>query len=292
MNNYTVVIVTYNSAHCIDSLRTSLCKVEQVIFVDNASDDDTTKKIELWFPQATLIRQSKNNGFGSANNVALRLVNTKYSLLLNPDCVFEQHSIDRLLETAERFSNAAIIAPHLLNRDGSIEVSYRWPHKKWRSRGPKIDGLCSTGFVCGAAMLFNMDVMREIGFFDETFFLYYEDEDLCQRVFDQHKQIIVDPSAEITHLSRGSVKGNNPLKSEFVRGYHHVQSKLLFEHKHVGIASAYALRRKTFALALITLVPRLLFLQPKYLARLIGRIAGLINPYPLPNSLQTYLASR
>jgi glycosyltransferase involved in cell wall biosynthesis len=292
MNNYTVVIVTYNSAHCIDNLRTSLSNVEQVTFVDNASDDDTTKKIELCFPRATLIRQGKNIGFGSANNVALRLVKTKYSLLLNPDCVLEQQSIDQLLETAERFPSAAIIAPHLLSRDGAIEVSYRWPHKKWWSRGPKTEGLCSTGFVCGAAMLFNMDVMREIGFFDETFFLYYEDEDLCQRVFDQHKSIIVDPIAEITHLSRGSVKGNNPLKSEFVRGYHHVQSKLLFEHKHAGMASAYALRRKTFALALITLVPRLLFPQPKYLARLIGRIAGLINPYPLPNSPQTYLASR
>jgi GT2 family glycosyltransferase len=125
-----------------------------------------------------------------------------------------------------------------------------------------------------------MEVMRDIGFFDETFFLYYEDEDLCQRVFNHKKQIILTPDAHVTHFSRGSVKGKNPLKSEFIRGYHHVQSKLIFEHKHVSAKSAASLRWRTMLLAILTLIPRLLVPQPKYLARLIGRIAGLCRPYP------------
>jgi len=275
MSSYTVVIITYNSSHCIESLQKSLSAVDHVTFVDNASDDDTTKAIELYFPRATLIKLPKNIGFGSANNVALRFVSTKYSLLINPDCILDQHSINRLLETAEGFPNAAIIAPHLCRRDNEIEVSYRWPRKKWRSYGPKTDGLCCTGFVCGAAMLLKMDVISKIGFFDESFFLYYEDEDLCERVFEQNWQIIVEPNAVITHLSRGSVIGKSQIKSEFLRGYHHIQSKLIFEHKHFGKARASKLRRKSLVLALITLAPRLILPNPRYLSRLIGRIVGI-----------------
>ncbi len=132
-------------------------------------------------------------------------------------------------------------------------------------------------------MLLNMTVMRDVGFFDETFFLYYEDEDLCQRVFEAGKEIIVVPQVEITHLSRGSVKGSSPLRSEFIRGYHHAQSKLIFAGKHIGNAKAVSLRWKTLILALLTLIPRLLLPQPKYLARLIGRIAGLWNYAPRGN---------
>jgi GT2 family glycosyltransferase len=135
-------------------------------------------------------------------------------------------------------------------------------------------------------MLLNMDVMRRIGFFDETFFLYYEDEDLCQRVFLAGQQIVVVPDIEITHLSRGSVKGPNPLKSEFIRGYHHAQSKLVFERKYFGAALAARLRFKTLLLALLTLVPRLLLPQPRYLARLTGRIVGLCRAYPLGGQAQ------
>ena len=257
MNDCTIIIVTYNSAHCIESLRNSLSGTDAITFVDNASDDETADKISLKFPTASLLRQRTNLGFGAANNVALNRVNTKYALLLNPDCTLASEALDKLIGVAERFPSVAIIAPHLIRRDGSTEVSYRWPHTAWISGGPQADGPCCVGFVCGAVMLLNMEVMREIGFFDETFFLYYEDEDLCQRVFNAKKEIILVPDVEITHLSRGSVKGRNPLKSEFIRGYHHAQSKLVFEHKHVSARSAAALRWRTLGLAVLTLLPRL-----------------------------------
>jgi GT2 family glycosyltransferase len=193
-----------------------------------------------------------------------------------------------MLRAAKSFPDAAIIAPHLTRRDGCPEVSYRWPATHWVSRGPKAEGPCCVGFVCGAVMLLNMDVMRRIGFFDETFFLYYEDEDLCQRVFLAGQQIVVVPEIEITHLSRGSVKGPNPLKSEFIRGYYHAQSKLVFERKYFGTALAARLRWKTLLLALLTLVLRLLMPQPRYLARLTGRIVGLCRAYPVGGQAQPH----
>jgi GT2 family glycosyltransferase len=279
-NDVTVVTVAYNSAHCLAALSAALKPLKYILIVDNASDDGLQTQLPLTLPHATLLRNDRNLGFGAANNRALAQVKTPYALLLNPDCLPTPEFFDGLLQAAVDFPDAAIIAPHLMHRNGTPEVSYRWPATHWVSRGPKADGPCCVGFACGAVMLLNMDVMKRIGFFDETFFLYYEDEDLCQRVFLAGQQIVLVPEVEITHLSRGSVKGPNPLKSEFIRGYHHAQSKLVFERKYFGAALSARLRWKTLFLALLTLTLRLLLPQPRYLARLLGRIVGLCRSYP------------
>ncbi len=280
----SVIVVTFNSAHCIAGLSAAIADFDRIIIADNGSHDDTIAEVRQRLPQAQLLMNPVNLGFGAANNRALAAVTTPYALLINPDCLPNPGFSAGLAKAAAAFPDAAIIAPHLIRRGGELELSYRWPDSLWRSGGPAASGPCCVGFVSGAAMLLNMDVMRTVGFFDETFFLYYEDEDLCQRVFDRHLQIVVVPDIQLTHLSRGSVRGNSPLTAEFTRGYHHAQSKLLFEHKHVNAGSAKQLRRKTLALALLTLIPRLLLPQPKYLARLVGRIAGLCKPYPQPRS--------
>lgn len=284
LQDITVIVVTYNSAHCIAALRDAVIGFGPLIIVDNGSDDGTVDEVRALLPEAQLIANPVNRGFGSANNQALATVSTRHALLINPDCLPNATFAAQLLAAATTFPDAAIIAPHLSRRSGELELSYRWPDSLWRSSGPKATGPCCVGFASGAAMLLNMAVMREVGFFDEAFFLYYEDEDLCQRVFEKRLQIIVVPDAQLTHLSRGSVRGRSPLRSEFIRGYHHAQSKLLFEHKHVSAASATRLRWKTLGLALLTLIPRLLLPQPKYLARLVGRIAGLCRSYPQPGS--------
>lgn len=275
VDSITAISVTHNSAHCISALADSLAGFSRVIIVDNGSTDDTPQKIVDLLPQAHLIQSQRNLGFGAANNRALDLVTTEYALLLNPDCIVTQSEVEQLLVAATDYPDAAIIAPQLVRSGGLYEISYRWPSGTWRAKGPNATGACCVGFVSGAAMLLNMAVMRHIGFFDERFFLYYEDEDLCQRVFNARQQIIITPDARFTHISRGSVRGKHPLRAEFLRGYHHAQSKLIFEQKHHSTARANKLRWRTLLLALLTVIPRLLMPQPKYLARLFGRIIGL-----------------
>ncbi len=286
LDDITVVIVTYNSAHCIPALANGLRSVSRVIVVDNASDDDTEVCIRDQIPQALIVSNASNLGFGAANNQALRQVQTRYALLLNPDCLPDEAFLDGIVGAANLFPGAAVIAPHLLRRHGYVELSYRWPATHWKSTGPEATGPCSVGFVCGAVMLLNMGVMNEVGFFDEAFFLYYEDEDLCQRVFLAQQNIVVVPNVVVTHLSRGSVKGRSPLRFEYLRGYHHAQSKILFEGKYFGRDAARKLLIRTWALALVTLVLRALLPQPRYLARLLGRIAGFSGIRKLPIQLR------
>ncbi len=275
LDDLTVVIVTYNSAHCVPALAAGLQGVANVIVVDNASDDNTVACIQARIPQARVLANAANLGFGAANNRALREVRTRLALLLNPDCLPDASFFKGMVQAANRFPQAAVVAPHLLRRHGEVELSYRWPATHWTSSGPGASGPCSVGFVCGAVMLLNLPVMQSVGFFDETFFLYYEDEDLCQRVFLARQDIVLVPEVTIAHLSRGSVKGRSPLRSEYLRGYHHAQSKLVFERKYFGEKAARRLRTRTLSLAVLTLLPRLLLPQPRYLARLVGRILGL-----------------
>ena len=275
LEELTVIIVTYNSAHCMEALAPALKNLPHVIFVDNASGDDTPGKIKILFPESRLLINDRNVGFGAANNRALQQTSTRFALLLNPDTLPDVEFFEKMIQAAKRFPDAAMIAPQLVRRNDTEEVNYRWPSSAWISKGPGAEGPCCVGFLCGAAILLNIQNMSQIGFFDENFFLYYEDEDLSQRAFNARAPMVVVPQIKLKHLSRGSVKGHAPLRSEFLRGFYHAQSKLLFEQKHGK--NVRFLRWKTLGLALLLLPIRLLLPQPKYVARLLGRTIGLLK---------------
>ncbi len=273
----TVIVVTFESAHCLPALTPLLLGCPNVIIVDNASGDGTVDRARDMVPHARLIALDRNLGFGAANNRALDEVRTPYAFLLNPDCEITADDLAILIEEAQRFPDAAILVPQLVNAQGEPDLSYRWPATHWSSRGPGASGPSCVGFVCGAAMLFVIGNMGDEGRFDERFFLYYEDDDLCLRLFNAKRSMIVVPRVTALHRSRGSVRGRSPLRAEYLRGYHHAQSKLSFSLKHGQPGKAKRLRVRTLALAVITWPLRLLVFSPRMLARLTGRIKGLIQ---------------
>jgi GT2 family glycosyltransferase len=283
LDQVTVITVTYNSAHCIAGLATSLIGFNNVIVVDNASNDDCASLAAVFLPCATIVKLQQNLGFGSANNQGLAKVKTPFALLLNPDCEITSSSVQQLLRTAQTYPTAAIIGPQLMGVKRQLDVNYRWPHLLWNSRGPAIHhGPACVGFICGAAMLLRMQAIEPVlgqgphAFFDQRFFLYYEDDDLCMRLFNQQKPLIIDPCSQAIHKSRGSVRGSKPLKSEYIRGYHHVQSKLIYVNKYQGACAALKLRRSLIWQTPLALLARLILPSPKHLARMWGRFIGVL----------------
>ncbi len=275
LNQVTVITVTFNSVHCLPSLGKALFDFPHIIVVDNGSDDGCATQTHIYLPRAQVLALPRNLGFGAANNRALAQVKTPYALLLNPDCEITPKAVAQLMGTARQWPEAAIVAPQLLQASGKPDINYRWPHLYWHSRGPAVTaGPACVGFVCGAAMLLHM---KEFGgqFFDERFFLYYEDDDLCTRLFTHHKPMLIDPAATAIHRSRGSVRGRSPLRSEYIRGYHHAQSKLIYAQKYLSDAVAHQQRRKLLGQTALALLVRMMVPSPRHLARMIGRIAGL-----------------
>ena len=276
LSEVTIVIVTFNSAHCIKALGESLAACPKIIVTDNGSQDDTVPLLRHHCPQARVVELGRNLGFGAANNRALDLIETPYALLLNPDCRLSTNQIAGLLKWSSRFPDAAIIAPQLVAKDGTPEINYRWPSTVWHSRGPGASGPACVGFICGASMLLNLAQMGRNCRFDERFFLYYEDDDLCLRLFKDYRPMIVVPELTAVHQSRGSVRGRSRLLAEYWRGFHHVQSKILFTQKHLGSALASQQKAKLMVITFITLPLRVLS-PPRLFARHLGRLIGLMR---------------
>ena len=280
LQQLTVVMVTHHSAHCLALQNDLLAHCPNIIISDNASNDGTPEQAKSLWPQATVLAHPNNLGFGAANNRALALVTTPYAFLLNPDCTITPDALLALISAAQDMPDAALLAPQLLGAKGKPELNYRWPKTQWNSSGAGADGPACVGFVCGAAMLFRVDNFSPVGFFDETFFLYYEDDDLCLRLFNAKLPMVLVPEVLAIHSSRGSVKGKVPLKSEYVRGYHHAQSKLIFENKHGSLQVALRKRRSLLVSTTVALFFRVLLLSPKRLARMWGRWRGLLDWAP------------
>lgn len=273
----TLVVVTYNSAHCLPLLATLLSICPNVVISDNGSDDDTAVIAQGLWPQALVMAHGCNLGFGAANNRALATVKTPFALLLNPDCEMKAQALVELLQSAELFKEAALFAPQLMATETRAEVNYRWPSALWSSRGPAAEGQLCVGFVCGAVMLLRMERMVGTGFFDERFFLYYEDDDLCLRLFQAKLPMVLCPQVKVLHRSRGSVRGRSPWRSEYLRGYHHAQSKLIFLNKHESLQAAQKLRRRLIWTTTLALPLRVILFSPKLLARMWGRWRGLLK---------------
>lgn len=284
LQDVTVVLVTYNSAHCFAPLVSLLAHCPHVVVSDNGSHDDTIQLAQQLLPHATILPHGINLGFGAANNRALAQVQTPFAFLLNPDCLVQPQALAQLVQEAAHYPEAGILAPQLLTANGQADVNYRWPHVLWRPKGPQAEAPACVGFVCGAAMLFRMQTFATIGFFDEDYFLYYEDDDLCLRLFKQHIPIVVLPHIQATHLNRGSVKGKHPWRSEYLRGYHHAQSKLIFASKHLGMPKATRQRTRLLWVTAMALPLRVVAFSPKLIARMWGRFVGLLHWIPYEHS--------
>jgi len=277
LNEVTIIVVTFQSAHCLDALSPLLSFCPHVVFFDNGSEDGCADLAQNIFPHANVIKHVKNIGFGAANNRALEKVTTPWALLLNPDCEMSLQALQDLMVITQSDDPPAIIAPQLINSFGKLDVNYRWPSNLWSSIGPEAQGPTCVGFVCGAVLLMDLVRLKRINFFDERFFLYYEDDDLCLRLFQEKSPIVIYPAIKVIHKSRGSVKGNFSWHYEYIRGYHHVQSKLTYMQKHGDASALKNVRLKLIAMTTLTLLLRIIFFTPNMMSRTWGRFRGLIE---------------
>jgi GT2 family glycosyltransferase len=127
LSSVTIIVVTYNSAHCLAALHPLLQQAPHVVVSDNASGDGTAAQAQALWPHAIVLAHDRNLGFGAANNRALARVTTPYALLLNPDCELSHEQLAQLLVAADQFPEAAMLAPQLVDAKGHPEVNYRWP---------------------------------------------------------------------------------------------------------------------------------------------------------------------
>ena len=186
-SDVTAVVVTYDSAHVLPSCLAALKREGVgVLVVDNASTDGTPELAER--SGARVIRNARNEGFGRAMNIGVRAAGTPFCLLTNPDLVYDEGAVAALLAAADRWPDAGLLAPRIIEPDGRFfyQATSLLAHYLQNTGGKLAlpEGDCCAPFLSGASLLVRTEFFLQIGGFDEAIFLFYEDDDLFRRMAD------------------------------------------------------------------------------------------------------------
>ena len=268
----SIIIVNWNTrellADCIQSIYASPPEGKYDIWVvDNFSSDGSSAMIRENYPSIKLIENDKNLGFARANNQALRRSQGEYVLLLNPDTVVKSNAISKLIHFLDNNPDAGIAGPRLINPDGTLQISAfpfptlfrefwrmfhldsvyclsNYPMNNWNQ-----DQARDVDTLLGACMLIRRDAINQSGLFDEKYFIYSEEVDLCIRLNRSGWRLYWVPRAVVVH--HGGKSTQQVSEEMFLRLY---EGKVLLFRKHHSKLSVFVYKLILFAATLTRLV--------------------------------------
>jgi GT2 family glycosyltransferase len=252
MCSVTSAVVSFNTKACLRDCLTTLLANDgpgTVVVVDNGSTDGSIEMVQREFPDAQLIINRSNAGYGAALNRALAVCSSKYLIALNSDTLLPPDMVQKLSEYLDEHTEAAIVAPRLRNADGSLQRSCkRFPATlSWLFDNRLIarvfrsvpllrdqflntwahDGTRSVPYIVGAAFALRVDAAKQVAGFDESFFMYYEETDLCYRLEAAGWQVHFAPVTDVIHLGGESTKKVRDAMTE-----EYLVSNVRFYRKH------------------------------------------------------------
>lgn len=247
----SVVIVNYNTAPflrtCLESLLSQRGAGFEVLMVDNGSTDESCRILRTDYPFIELISNKSNVGFARANNLALKRCQGKYVYFLNPDTEVLPDCFSIMIAFMEGHPEVGLAGTCILNPDGSKQSSVERTYPGENHARGELKGLAGDiAWVLGASMIARKQVMEKINGFDETFFLYGEETDLCLRVRKDGWCIGYIPDAKIVHKGGGSECGSLPeivwrkkTDSEFIFYQKHYSNRAVRSIKRANLIQAY-----------------------------------------------------
>ena len=241
-SDITISIVLYKEDYELISRTLKPINSFKKIIIDNAGNLDLKQKIESNFKIDEYILNKKNSGFSAGYNQAVKLCKTKYSLILGPDCIISEKDILLLMKEFLSYENCFLVSP--TSYDENMNLTYargKLPENDLKDQVLKLSGNACVEATLGACMLLKTKEFIEIGSFDENFFLYFSDDDLCRRVKKKNKSVIQIYGAKCIH-QHGSVKVKNKFKKVFLREYNYSFDKLYYFYKinrHNELIEAY-----------------------------------------------------
>ena len=223
----SVIVVSFNSAHCLQQAFQSARDATEWILVDNASTDGSVLAGEKL--NCKVVRNHKNKGFGTACNQGAHIATSEFLLFLNPDAQLASSALEAMVDTLAANPGISAVGPHQFKNS---EISA--PHGD-ALHDVVID--CARGdFLSGAGLLCRKRDFDDIGGFDEGFFLYFEDEDLSRR-FAERGQLVRVASAKLFHQPGTGAK--LAARQKFMKYRHYGRSRAYFSRKH-GVKFSFA----------------------------------------------------
>jgi len=255
MIKLSVIIVNYNVKELVEQSLISVRKAAigfecEIFVVDNASTDGSVDLIRKQFPDVRLIANSRNVGFARANNQALRLAQGQYIVILNPDTVVQEDTFSVIIDFFKQDPRCGMVGCKILNPDGSLQLACRrsfptpwvgftrivglsrlFPQSRLFGRYNLTyldpDETYEVEAISGSFMVVRREVTQEVGYFDESFFMYGEDLDWCYRIREAGWKIFYLPKTKIIHF-----KGESSKKSDVDLTLMFYRAMWLFVEKH------------------------------------------------------------
>ncbi len=278
----SIVIVSWNTREvlsaCLASLESELERLApdsvETFVVDNASSDGSPEHIRRRFAWVKLVENDENVGFATANNRAIVESSGEFVLLLNPDTKVMDGAISSLIEFMSSTPDAGAAGSHLLNPDGTLQIS-SWPaptlsRELWRllhldsvrsyAEYPAstwtVDAPQPVDSVQGASMILRRKALEDVGLLDAQYFMYTEEIDLCLRIRNAGWRVYWVPRSRVVHY--GGQSTQQVASEMFLQLY---RSKIVYFRKHQGSLAARAYKAVIFvtALARLSLTPLLAF---------------------------------
>ena len=246
IENLTIVIVLYKESFELISKTLSSINTFKKIIIDNDENSELKKQIKSKFIIEKYILNKKNNGFSGGYNQGMKLSKTEFTLVLGPDCIIREQDILILIKKISENNNCLIVSP--TSYDEHDKLTYAGgplPENGEKNIILNLKGDTCVDSTLGACMLFRTKDLTENNlFFDENFFLYYSDDDLCRRVKKMKKFIIQVYDSKCIH-QHGIIKEKNIYIKKFIREYNLAYDKYYYFYKinkHINLINLYKKR--------------------------------------------------
>ena len=266
--NITFVIVSFKSSHIIEKCIQSINSYIKIIVVENSDKVFVKKYLENKFSNVEVVIAQKNLGYGKGNNLGISKVKTRYVFILNPDTILERNCLNELSKAQIYLKDDfTILAPNLLNNYGYFSV---------RKNNLK-NKILEVDYVKGFAILINLKKINFKKIFDESFFLFLEEIDLCKRIKNLGGKIFVVLNSKIKHS--GKQASEYSLNVELCRNWHWMWSLFYYNYKHFGLFIAYKVTVGKLFSSIFKLFIALIFFNKKNFLIHCYRVGGLLNAF-------------
>ena len=282
--NLTIVIVTFKSEKVIDKCINSIGQNVPIIVVENSNNQKFKHDLESKYKNLKCILSGSNLGMGAGNNVGIKAATTDYVFILNPDTTLEANTLDELYLVLEKKLDFSILSPICSDKNFP---NYGISKKKRNIYLENFEQIKENGlpfvvdYVDGFSMLLNKSKFKNDNYFDENFFMYLENNDLCKRVNNEGGNIFIIQSSKINHEGGKAVDQKFYKELELSRNWHWVWSKFYFNKKNFGFLKALIECFPTFISSILKILFYTLvnnsFKKKIYLSRASGFYNALIG---------------
>ncbi|RPG98226.1 MAG: glycosyltransferase family 2 protein [Candidatus Pelagibacter sp. TMED239] len=260
----TIVIVSFQSGEILHRCLKSINNKYPVIIIENSINYNLKVELENKYQNLKCILPDENLGYGAGNNLGIKQAKTKYVLILNPDTILNDKTIPNLLLQANIHKDFAIMGPRVIENE-NITLNSN-------------ENICvSVEYLKGFAILFNKEKFKDLDYFDENYFLYFEEIDLCKRIINSGNKIYLVKNSLIKHIGGHSHEEKFSFEIELSRNWHWMWSTFYYYKKNYNYFHAFRKVYKNLFSSIIKLIFYSIILNSKKRKIYFQRLSGIVN---------------